>query len=341
MLKRFTVSSPDTSNQQGIIPVSLNVIYSQVDKKNYKPYNPIMNLHHLKTFYLTAKHSSVSQAAREMNIAQPAATRHLKELQNKIDIVLFNNRGKKLYLTNEGKILYEKTRRLFKEEADIEVAINEIKRFRKGLISLSSQATFADYYFHEVLLDFYEKCPDIALTVSTFLSDADVLNSIEKMDYDLGIVSSRPESKVLKSRKIYTARQYLIVPPSHRLADKELISPEMIHDEVFILPEKSTKSRSLIDDYFSHNGINANVLYELGHTNPIVNIVKNNIGISITYRKTVLNAVASGDVCMIPLEDPEKLLSRDFYLIYNKEKYISEIIQNLIDTIDTWAGKVK
>ncbi len=78
-----------------------------------------MNLHHLKTFYLTAKHSSVSQAARDMNIAQPAATRHLKELQNEIDIVLFNNRGKKLYLTNEGKILYEKTKKLFKEESEV------------------------------------------------------------------------------------------------------------------------------------------------------------------------------------------------------------------------------
>ncbi len=58
----------------------------------------------------------------------------------------------------------------------------KIKRFRKGLLSVSSQATFADYYFHEVLLDFYKTCPEIAMTVSTFLSDNEIINSIEKMD---------------------------------------------------------------------------------------------------------------------------------------------------------------
>ena len=300
-----------------------------------------MNLHHLRTFYLTAKHSSVSQAARDMNIAQPAATRHLKELQNEIDIVLFNNRGKKLYLTNEGKILYEKTEKLFKEESEVKVVIDEIKRFRKGLLSVSSQATFADYYFHDVLLDFYKTCPEIAVTVSTFLNDDEIINSIEKMDFDLGISSLKPESDVLKYIKIYTAEQCLIVPPGHKLASKELISPDMIDNEVFIFPEKSTRSRSLIDNYFNYYSINADVLYELGHTVPIVNIVKNNLGISITYRKTVLNAVARGDICMIPIDDPKNLLMRNFYLIWNKEKYISEIIQKFLDTVNNWAEKVK
>ena len=307
--------------------------------KYYKTYNIAMNLHHLKTFYLTAMHSSVSQAARVMNIAQPAATRHLKELQNDIDIVLFNNRGKKLYLTNEGKILYEKTKKLFKKESEIEFVIDEIKRFRQGLLSVSSQATFADYYFYEILLDFYNSCPDISVTVSTFLSDDEILTGIEKMDYDLGITSVKSKSAVLKSRKIYTARQYLIVPPGHRLAEESLITPDMIDNEVFILPEKSTRSRGLIDSYFKHTGIKANVLYELGHTIPIVNVVKNNIGISITYRKTVLNSVARGDICMIPIDDPGKLLTRDFYLVYNREKYISEIIQKFLDTVYSWSEK--
>ena len=272
-----------------------------------------------------------------MNIAQPAATRHLKELQKEIDIVLFNNRGKKLYLTNEGKILYEKTEKLFREESELEVVIDEIKRFRKGLISLSSQATFADYYFHEVLLDFYESCPEISLTVSTFLSDNEVVNSIEKMDHDLGIVSVKPKSHVLKSEKIYTAEQYLIVAPGHRLASESLIKAEMIKNEVFILPEKSTTSRKLIDNYFQKNNIKADVLYELGHTSPIINLVKNNVGISITYRKPVLNAAARGDICMIPVEDQEKLLSRNFYLIWNREKYITGIIQKFMDTVNQWA----
>ena len=298
-----------------------------------------MNLHHLKTFYLTAEYSSVSRAAEALNIAQPAATRHLKELQKEIDIVLFNNRGKKLYLTNEGKILHEKTKKLFREESEVESVISDIKRFRKGLISLSSQATFADYYLHEILLAFYDSFPEIALTVSTSLSDDKVINSIEKMDCDLGIVSTRPEADVIECRKIYTAEQCLIVPPGHRLSSEAVVKPEMIRDEVFILPEKSTASRKLIDAYFHENNIKADVLYEMGHTVPIVNIVKNNIGISVTYRKTVLKDAERGEISMIPLEDPENILSRNFYIIWNREKFITGIIRNFIDTVNQWAEK--
>ncbi len=275
-----------------------------------------------------------------MNIAQPAATRHLKDLQSEIDIVLFNNRGKKLYLTNEGKILYEKAKKIFREEAELSGTINEIKRFQQGLLSLCTQATFGDYFLPEVLLEFYKNCPDISLSVSTFTGDSEIISGIERMDFDLGITSEKPESAVLKGRKILTAQQYLIVPPGHRLAGEALITPDMLKNEVFVLPEKSTRSRSLIDRYFNFHGIKADVLYELGHTLPIVNIVKNNIGISITYQKTVLNSVARGDICMIPIDDSKKLLARDFFLIYHRGKYISEIIRKFIDTVDTWAENI-
>ena len=275
-----------------------------------------------------------------MNIAQPAATRHLKDLQSEIDIVLFNNRGKKLYLTNEGKILYEKAKKIFREEAELSGTINEIKRFQQGLLSLCTQATFGDYFLPEVLLEFYKNCPDISLSVSTFTGDSEIVSGIERMDFDLGITSEKPESAVLKGRKILTAQQYLIVPPGHRLAGEALITPDMLENEVFVLPEKSTRSRSLIDRYFNFHGIKADVLYELGHTLPIVNIVKNNIGISITYQKTVLNSVARGDICMIPIDDSKKLLARDFFLIYHRGKYISEIIRKFIDTVDTWAENI-
>ena len=300
-----------------------------------------MNLHHLKTFYLTAKYLSVSQAAREMKIAQPAATRHLKELQSGIDIVLFNNRGKKLYLTNEGRILFEKTKKIFTVETEVENAIEEIKRFRSGLLSLSTQATFGDYYLPSVLLEFYRKYPDITMTVYTFLSDTEIISSIEKMEADIGISSVKPESAAIKSQKIFTAKQYLVVSHSHRLSGEKIIRPEMLEGEIFIMPEKSSRSRKLIDNYFKAESVNAKVLYELGHTIPIINMVKNGVGISITYREAAAGSCENGDICMIPVYDPDNLLSRDFYMIYSREKYKSEIIAKFIDCLKTWAENIK
>ncbi len=103
----------------------------------------------------------------------------------------------------------------------------------------------------------------------------------------------------------------------------------MIDSEIFILPEKSTQSRGLIDNYFNYYSLNADVLYELGHTIPIVNVVKNNIGISITYRKTVLNAVARGDVCMIPLDDPKIFLAVIFILSGIRKSIFLKLFRNL------------
>ncbi|MDX9800635.1 MAG: LysR family transcriptional regulator [Spirochaetia bacterium] len=298
-----------------------------------------MNLHHLKTFYLTAKYLSVTRAAAEMNIAQPAATRHLKELQSDIDIVLFNNRGKKIYLTNEGRILYEKTEKIFLQEVELESAIDDIKRLKNGLLSISTQATFGDYFLPGVLLDFYKLFPEISLTVSTYLDDEEIISSIEKMGYDIGISSVQPKIKTLNSTKIFTAHQSLIIPPGHRLSGEKIITPEMLDGEVFILPEKSTRSRKLIDSYFKTYDIKAKVLYELGHTIPIVEIIKNNIGISITYTKTVAADINGGKILSKSLKDPDNILSRNFFLVYNKERNISNITVEFIKTVQKWASK--
>lgn len=296
-----------------------------------------MNLHHLKTFYLTAKYMNVSQAAREIGIAQPAATRNLRELQIDIDIVLFNNRGKKIYLTNEGKILYKKTEKMFSAEPEIEGAIDDIKRLKSGLFSLVTQATFGDYYLPEVLLEFYKKYPDIVVSVSTSLSDRDIISSVAKMDYDIGISSVKDDLMTIKSQKLFSASQYLIVSPKHHLAKEKLITPDMLAKEVFILPEKSSRSRMLIENYFKTYGIEPKILYELGHAIPILNIVKNTTTLSITYWETAVAALEAGEIKMIPLKDPENTLVRDFYLLVHREKYNCEIMEKFIQCLQDWV----
>ncbi len=293
-----------------------------------------MNLHHLKTFYLAAKYLSVSQAARELNIAQPAATRHLKDLQRETGIILFSSQGRKISLTGEGRIFFERAKKIFDEESLLENTIEEIKRLGKGIISISAQATFGDYFLPGVIEELYRNYPGISLSVSTFKENGEIFSLIKKMEYDLGISSAEPESHILKSRRLCRLHQSLIVPPGHRLSGEKMITPDMLNGESFILPEKSTASRKLIDNYFNAYSVKGNALYELGHAGPIIDVVKKRIGISIAYNKICGEEEKNGNIISIPLEDPDDLLSRDFFVIYNKEKQITQLMGKFIDIIE-------
>ncbi len=300
-----------------------------------------MNLHHLKTFYLAAKYENVSKAAAELGIAQPAATRHLKELQKDIGISLFETRGKKLYLTGEGKTLFSRAENIFNEEAYLISSIEEIKRSRHGVISIAVQAAYSDYYLPEALIQYHGKRPDIAINVSTFHHDGDIFSSIERMDHDIGITALHPESGLLASELILSVPLYLVVPKNHPLSSEKLIDPFMLDGQVFIMPDKSSKSRMQIDSYFRNNMINYQILYELGGIKPILDVVKKGIGVSIVCAKAVIEDVKRGELCMIPVSDPENSLSASFYMVHNREKVFNEGLEELMDFIKETGRKAE
>ena len=123
-----------------------------------------MNIRKLEIFYKTAKCLNMSQVAKEMYISQPSISQCISEIESEIDTKLFDRIGKKLYLTHEGKIFYEYTRRILNiyEEG---INIVQSSKSNKGKLVIGASTTIGTYIMPNIIHKFNDKEKDIEVSM--------------------------------------------------------------------------------------------------------------------------------------------------------------------------------
>ena len=106
----------------------------------------MLNLNQLRAFYQAAKCQNVSVAAKHLFVSQPSVTAQIKLFEDNCGLKLFKKKGRNLYLTDEGKTLYNYARKLFEYEKIIEDAVEQMKELKKGNLRLGSARTYARYF---------------------------------------------------------------------------------------------------------------------------------------------------------------------------------------------------
>jgi DNA-binding transcriptional LysR family regulator len=113
----------------------------------------MINLNQLRAFYQAAKCQNVSVAAQQLFVSQPAVTAQIKLFEDSCGLRLFKKKGRNLYLTDEGKTLFNYARKIFEYERKIEDAVGQMKELKKGSLRLGSARTYA----HDPQPDRFEK----------------------------------------------------------------------------------------------------------------------------------------------------------------------------------------
>ena len=99
-----------------------------------------------KVFLSVAENLSFSKAAKEMLISQPAITKHIKELENKLNIKLFERKGNKVYLTKAGELVYEYFKKIDLSYRELEFEIGKLHDTYKGILRIGASSTISQYF---------------------------------------------------------------------------------------------------------------------------------------------------------------------------------------------------
>ena len=124
-----------------------------------------MNLNQLKLFYLTFKRNSLSNAAAELNITQPAVTKGIQRLQEYYEIKFVERLGKKLVLTKAGTALYEIADKIFTMEKLAEESIRSFRIEEGGQLRIHASESFGAYYLPAFVNQFKALNPTIRVKV--------------------------------------------------------------------------------------------------------------------------------------------------------------------------------
>lgn len=293
-----------------------------------------MNLNQLKIFYYTAKCGRLSLAADELSITQPAVTKGIQRFQKYYGIKFFNLFGKKLVLTDAGEVLYDVAEKIFELESQAEESIRDFQQRKKGHIRVDASEAFGTYYLPPTIIAFSKSYPKIRLSVNIMRTETVVANAASLL-CDLGFISYPVNHKKVVIKKIMSDKLNLITPPDHPLASKGICEPKDLEGQLLVTHEKGSATYNITEAYLKKNNINVLNSLELSSNETIKRVVSDGAGIALISNKIAKKDVEAGRLVLVPLSEP---LQREFYMVYHKDKYISETLQSLIDMLGNWVA---
>ncbi len=293
-----------------------------------------MNLNYIKTFYYTAKLGSITNAAAFLDMTQPAATRQLQELQNALNLVLFDKTGKKLKLTDVGYMLYNVAEKIITLEQEIDKNIKNYQSQKSGNIKIIANEGFGNYYLPEMVILFKRMFPEIALSIDIDRSFS-IYDRISMMEYDIGFTDTPIENETITTTKIFDDSLFLIVSQDNDLSDALFFTADNLSNIDIVTLCKESMERTLIEEYLLENNISANIVCEAPDYHSLKYFVKNNLGVAIAPKYIVNYEITAGDLIAIP--EKNNAIVNNYYFITHKDKFLNKPLHIFKEIVLKWA----
>jgi LysR family transcriptional regulator, low CO2-responsive transcriptional regulator len=284
-------------------------------------------LHQLKVFEAVARHSSFTRAAEELFLTQPTVSMQVKQLSKSVGLPLFEQVGKRLYLTNAGKELYTTCRDIFTRLSEFEIAIADLKGLKQGALRLAVVTT-AKYVVPRLLGPFCQRYPgiDVSLTVN---NHEWVLGSLADNRDDLYILSQLPEDMDVKVYPFLENPLVVLAQRNHPLAHERNIPLKRLAEEPFIMREPGSGTRKAVQKLFDEHALQLKVKLDLGSNEAIKQAIAGGLGISVLSLHTL---ALEGHNSQLTILDVEGFpIERQWYVIYPSGKQLSVIARTFYD----------
>ena len=278
----------------------------------------------LKVFYTVATRLSFTKAANELNISQPAVTKHIKEIENQLSTKLFDRKGTTIQLTESGKILFiyaEKNRQLYR---DLEFAIAQLNKQEKGKLKIGASTTIAQYILPEILAKFNSYYKDINIELVTHNSE-DIATLLKSGKIDLGIVEGESKSSYFDYQKFKKDEIVLVCKTDHPLVNKNFKIKDL-YDIDLIVREQGSGTQEFIQNQLKKSGVDLqklNIIMQLGSSESIKNYLLHSEAMAFLSISTILPELKNNRLSVIDIKNFS--IERDFNFITLKGEQ-SELI---------------
>ncbi len=288
-----------------------------------------MNLHQLRVFCAVAESQSFSAAAEKIHVTQPAITLQIKNLEDYYQLKFFERAGKKVFLSEEGKVLFEIASRMLDLDREAEQVVADLKGLSRGNVRIGTSFSFAYDYLPALLKAFHQKYPKVFLQVSTG-NTSQIIEDTLLHKNDVAFVAYHPHNNKLVVREFVKDILVAVIPNQHKLAERESVTLNELNGEPLILREPGSSYRGMVDDVFRKKGISPLIVMESASTAAIKGMVESGAGIGILSEHAVKRDVEAGAFKAKRFTEVE--MTETFYLIYHREKFSSRALKAFVHT---------
>jgi DNA-binding transcriptional LysR family regulator len=276
----------------------------------------------IDTFLAVCRCMNLTKAAELLNITQPAVTQHIHYLEDYYGGKLLAYEGKKMYLTNAGKLLYEAAVTMKHDDMNLQESIKNIDKWKKRLI-FGATLTIGEYVIAEHLKEFLNLYPNVEIRMIVG-NTSELLDKLVLGEIDFALVEGNFEKNKF-DYMVYSQEQYISVCKTKYTFKKE---PEKLSDllsECIIVREKGSGTREILEKNLEARNLgfeDFKHVIEIGGMNAIKTIVASGYGITFLYKAAVKKELEDGILREIKLKDFQ--VTHDFSFVWNKGSIFSD-----------------
>jgi len=286
----------------------------------------------VNTFLTVCRFMNFTHAAEELHITQPAVSQHIKYLENAYGTRLFELDGKKLTLTNSGKILYEKMNLLKNDELKLMQTLSNKDSIMARNISFGVTMTIGEYVIATPISKYLKSHPQTDFKIH-YGNTQQLLASLERGDIDFALVEGYfPENEY--ESLIYKNVDFIPVCNSkHKFIKKPALLKDLFHERI-IIREPGSGTRNILERNLAiqnHSISDFDHYIQVENMHSIIQLLLLDCGITFLYKSAVEEELNDGTLTEITLKDFS--MKHDFTFIWQKKSIFSEEIQKICSDI--------
>jgi DNA-binding transcriptional LysR family regulator len=284
--------------------------------------------HQLKVFLKVSQTKSITKAANELHLTQPAVSIQLKNFQDQFEIPLTEVIGRQLYVTDFGKEIASTAEQILSEVEKINFKTLAYKGILSGGLKVSVVST-GKYVMPYFLSDFLNSNNGIELDMDV-TNKSKVIKALRNNEVDFALVSNLPgeinvESETLMQNKLF------LVSNKQYLNDSKLSSNDALIDVPLIYREEGSATRLHMENYFSKKGYIIKSKLQLTSNEAVKQAVISGIGLSIMPLIGLKNELEKGDLKIIPAKGLP--IVTNWKLVWLKGKKMSPVAAAYLEYI--------
>jgi len=295
-----------------------------------------MNLYRLRVFSAVAQHRSITRAANELLLTQPAVSLQIKALEQELGVRLLERGGVKLRLTQAGEVLYRSAVSMLHAKDEAERAISELRDGTKGRLVLGAGTTGGMYVLPRIVQAYKRLWLETEITLHIGTTDQ-LLEKLLQNVLDMALAGGPIDDRRFVVEFICTDELVLIAAPSHPIASRGTVTVKDLGSVPFIVPEPGSRTRQLVERKLREAGVPLRIAMQLPGTEAVKKAVEAGLGVGMVSSFAVGPEALAGTLRLLPVKNFR--LTRPMMLVHRSQKYFSPVGQRFREFAKSYGAQ--
>ncbi len=288
-----------------------------------------MNFRDFKIFLAIAARLNYTRAGEDVHLSQSGVSVRVRELERELGVKLFEQLGKRVTLTEGGRLLEPYARRVVAAVDDARQAIEEFRGLERGKLRIGASTTPGMYIVPRIIADFKRRYPKIE--ISFVIKDTRAVEEgILRNEYDFGLVGSHlagGENIVVTAW--CTDELLLIAAPEHAFAHRKTSSLRDIAKEPFIYRERGSATRAVVESSLRDAKLQLEAVIELDNPEAIKQAVQSGLGIAFISKFAVETELRAKTLATLKVKNLK--ITRELKIVHRKDKHLPRAATEFIE----------